>query len=471
MRRTARMRIHGRRGHAGARLGTRIAVASVVMLTLGAAGWSGTAAAQTSADTVVRVHLDGVVDPLVADYLDGAIGRAASAGDQAVLLEIDTPGGLVSSMRQITQSILNADIPVIGYVAPQGARAASAGAYVLMSTPVAAMAPGTNVGAATPVGLNGAIGSEKAVNDAAASMTSLAEQRGRNAQLAASFVTDAVSISAQQALDENIIDLIAGNETELLNGVDGTQVTLANGTSVTLATAGATVVDESMGGFTGFLHSLLDPNLAFLFFWLGLALIVLELLVPGHIFSGTVGTILLILAFVSFGLLPVRLLGLLLLVGAVVAFIAEAAKPGLGVWGVLGLIFLVLGGWFLYDRAGGGGVSPWVILPVAAGIALFFGVAITKVRAMRDLPPLPLGSESVIGREGVALSSGLNPKGVVRVDAEEWHAVSSAGRIPGGARVRVTRLDGLVLTVEPVESEHAPASAPPMPDLGGGNAP
>jgi membrane-bound serine protease (ClpP class) len=451
---------------------SRAALAVIALLALCALGWVGTAGAQAApADTVVRLHLTGVVDPLVADYLEGAIDRAASAGDQAVLLEIDTPGGLESSMRQITQAILNAGIPVIGYVAPQGARAASAGSFVLMSTPVAAMAPGTNVGAATPVGLNGAIGSDKAVNDAAASMTSLAEQRGRNAEVAATFVTDAVSLSAQQALDDGVIDLIAASESQLLDAVDGTQVTLADGTTVTLATAGATVSDESMGGFFGFLHGLLDPNLAFLFFWVGLALIVLELLVPGHIFSGTLGTIMLILAFVSFGLLPVRLLGIALLVGAVVCFAAEAAQPGLGIWGALGLLFLVLGGWFLYDRSGGGGVSPWVILPVAAGVAVFFGIVVAKVRAMRDLPPLPLGPESVIGREGVALSGGLNPKGVVRVDAEEWHAVSSAGRIPGGARVRVTRLDGLVLTVEPVESEHAPAAAPPMPGVEGGNAP
>ena len=329
-------------------------------------GWSlaGSAGAQSApASTVLRLQLTGVVDPFVADYLGRGIADATSAGDAAVLIEIDTPGGLDSSMRKITQAILNANIPVICYVAPQGARAASAGAFVLMSCPIAAMAPGTNVGAATPVGVNGATESSKAVNDAAATMLSLAEARGRNKGVAVSFVTDAVSISAEQALSDSVIDLISPTEGQLLTALDGRQVTLANGSTVTLSTAGADVVDRGMGGFIGFLHGLLDPDLAFIFFWLGLGLIVLEILLPGHILSGTLGTILLILAIVSFGLLPVRLIGIGLLVASAVAFAIEAAHPGLGIWGIIGVVALVLGGWFLYDRAGGGGVSPWVIVP------------------------------------------------------------------------------------------------------------
>jgi membrane-bound ClpP family serine protease len=144
-----------------------------------------------------------------------------------------------------------------------------------------------------------------------------------------------------------------------------------------------------------------------------------------------------------------------------VAFAIEAANPGLGVWGILGLIALVLGGWFLYDRAGGGGVSPGVIVPVAAFVALFFGLVVTKARQLRDIPP-PLGPEAIVGREGVALASGLDPTGVVRVDAEEWRAVSGAGPIAGGTRVRVTRIDGLVLTVEPLPQEHAQAGTNPL---------
>jgi membrane-bound serine protease (ClpP class) len=419
---------------------------------LGSLGSGGVAAAQSAPDeTVVRLQLHGVVDPFVADYLERGIADAATAGDAAVLIQIDTPGGLDSSMRQVTEAILAARIPVIGYVAPSGARAASAGAFVLMATPIAAMAPGTNVGAATPVGINGATGSDKAVQDAAAYMRSLAEHQGRDADVAASFVTDAVSISAEQALTDGVIEYVAPSAEDLLKAVDGQQVEIG-GTSVTLHTAGDVIVDQDLGGFVGFLHGLLDPNLAFIFFWLGLALIVLELLVPGHIFSGTVGTILLVLAVVSFGLLPVRILGVALLLGAAVAFIVEASQPGLGVWGVLGLVFLVLGGWFLYDRAGGVGVSAWVLALVAILIGAFFGLVVAKARKLRDLPP-PQGPEAIVGQEGVALGTGLDPSGVVRINAEQWQAVTAGRRIPAGAKIRATAIDGFTLTVEPVDAE------------------
>jgi len=430
----------------------RLSLAALCVLFGMGASLSGSASAGSSpASTVLRLQLSGVVDPFVADYLGRGIADATSAGDAAVLIEIDTPGGLDSSMRKITQAILNADIPVICYVAPEGARAASAGAFVLMSCPIAAMAPGTNVGAATPVGLSGATESTKALNDAAATMQSLAEDRGRNVAVAVSFVTDATSISAEQALSEHVIDMISPSEGQLLADLNGHQVML-NGTTVTLATAGADIVDRGMGGLIGLLHDLLDPDLAFIFFWLGLGFIVFEVIFPGHIISGTLGTILLILAIVSFGLLPVRLIGIGLLIASAVAFAIEAAHPGLGVWGIVGVITLVLGGWYLYDRAGGGGVSPWVILPVAAVVALFFGFVVTKARSLRSMPP-PLGPEAILGHEGVALAAGLDPSGVVRVDAEEWRAVARAGNIPGGAWVRVTGIDGLVLTVEPLERE------------------
>jgi membrane-bound ClpP family serine protease len=203
------------------------------------------------------------------------------------------------------------------------------------------------------------------------------------------------------------------------------------------------------------LHDLFDPNLAFIFFWLGLALIVLELIVPGHVFSGTVGTILLILSIVSFGLLPVRLIGVALLVASVVFFVIELKVPGLGAWSAAGIAALVLGGLFLFDPAGGVRVSPFVIAPVAAVMALFFGFVVSKALAMRHLPPAQ-GPEAIVGREGVVLGSGLDLEGVVRVAAEEWKAVTAGGPIPAGSRIRVTRIDGLVLTVEPREPEHAP---------------
>jgi membrane-bound serine protease (ClpP class) len=426
-------------------------------------GLTSAASAQTTGDTVIRLSLEGVVDPFVADYLRTGIEDADGAA--AVLITIDTPGGLDSAMREIVQAIQASPTPVIGYVSPSGARAASAGAFILMATHVAAMAPATNVGASTPVGVGGVTLSEKVEQDAAAYMRGLAEQRGRNAELASTFVTESRSISAEEALEENVIDLIAPSEQALLEEVDGMVVTVAEGNEVTLATEGATITEVNMNPGVGFLHQLFDPNLAFIFFWLGLALIVLELIVPGHIFSGTVGTILLLLSIVSFGLLPVRLIGIALLVASVVFFVIELKVPGLGIWSAAGVVALVLGGLFLFDSSGGAQVSPIVIVPVALAMAGFFGFVVAKALAMRHLPPAQ-GPEAVVGREGVVLAGGLKPDGVVRVAAEEWKATTASGSVPAGAKIRVTKLDGLVLTVEPLDTEHAATGdVPPAEEL------
>ncbi len=422
------------------------------------AGLASMAFAQPARSSVIRLSLEGVVDPFVADYLRNGIEGANEAA--AVLLTIDTPGGLDSSMREIVKAIEASRTPVICYVTPEGARAASAGAFILMACQVAAMAPATNVGASTPVGIGGVTLSKKIEEDAAATMRKLAEQRGRNVDLASSFVTESKSITAQEALDGDVIDLIASSEQELLTRVEGTTVEVADGATVTLQTAAATIQDRSMSAALGFLHQLFDPNLAFIFFWLGLALIVLELIVPGHVFSGTLGTILLLLAIVSFGLLPVRLIGIALLVASVVFFVVELKVPGLGIWSAAGIASLVLGGLFLFDNAGGVRVSPFAIVPVAAFMALFFGFVVAKALAMRNLPPAQ-GPEAVVGREGTVLAGGIDPEGVVRVAAEEWMARSAGGSIAEGSRIRVTRLDGLVLTVEPLEPEHAPTGGAP----------
>jgi membrane-bound serine protease (ClpP class) len=437
-----------------------VPIAAGVLLILGLALRSTPATAQVN--TAVRVlHLDGVVDPFIADHIEGQIEQADAAGEPAVLIEIDTPGGLDSSMRQITQAVLGSSVPVICYVAPSGARAASAGAFVLTACPVAAMAPGTNVGAATPVGLNGAIGSDKAVNDAAAYIRSLAERYGRDADLAESYVRDATSITAEAALEAGMIDTIAPTTEALLDQIDGRHVQLGNGTTVALDTGDWVLTDEPIGSLVGFLHGLLDPTLAFIFFWLGLALIILELLVPGHIFSGTVGTFLLIVAIASFGVLPVQAIGIVLLIAAAVLMVIELNAPGFGAWGIAGLICLILGGWFLYDRAGGVAVPPLVLVSVAVAVGLFFALVVTKVMRMRHMPAAQ-GAEVVIGREGVAIAGGLHPDGVVRVASEEWRAVTSDGRaIENGAPVRVTKLEGLVLTVDPIAAEGEPAGTAP----------
>jgi membrane-bound serine protease (ClpP class) len=447
------------RGRAAARVAGLALGASLVSVGVSAqiAAHAQTAA-QGSGPLIVSLRLDGVVDPFTADYLTSNVARAEENGAEAVLVTMDTPGGLGSSMDEITRSFLNSTIPVIVYVAPSGARAASAGAFILLSAPVAAMAPGTNVGASTPIGfsggdLSGTLG-EKVTNDATAQIQALAETYDRNEEVAATFVTEAASITAEQALSDDVIDIIAPTTGDLLTQLDGMSVQLGNGTDVTLHTAGAVLQEQQMGAFVNFLHALLDPSLAFIFFWLGLGLIVLELIIPGHIFSGTIGTILLVLSIASFGLLPVRVIGVVLLIASVVCFVIELKAPGLGIWGALGLLFLLLGGWFLYDRAGGVEVSPWALIGVAAFAALFFGIVVAAALKVRHQPSV--WNRTVIGQEGVALSAGVGPKGgVVRVNSEEWRAVAPSGSIEGGARVRVTSLDGLVLTVEPSNGEHA----------------
>lgn len=414
----------------------------------------GAAGAQETAPVVVELRIDGVVDPFVADHVEGGIDAAENENAAAVLLTLDTPGGLDSSMRQITQAILNAKVPVIGYVSPQGARAASAGTFILLSTHVAAMAPATNVGAAQPVGLSGAVASDKAVNDAAEYIVSIAETRDRNAEWAESAVRDAESISAQQALEIGVIDLIATDVPTLLSEVDGTTVDVA-GEQVTLELSGATVRQEELGFFAGFLHALLDPNLAFIFFWLGLALIVAEFFIPGGV-AGTLGVLMFVASLVALGMLPVQLIGVVLLVASLVFFVLELLHPGVGLPAIAGVVCLVLGGLFLFDTSVPGvAVSPLVIIPVAAFAVLFFTIVVRAAMRLRGRGATTR-DEHLTGREGTVLRD-LDPTGVVQVASEHWTAEAVRGSPRKGERVRVVRMEGLTLKVEPAE-ESATAS-------------
>jgi membrane-bound serine protease (ClpP class) len=442
---------HTRRGSLGRTRRTLvITVVALSALALGAPQARG----QELAGSVVQLKLDGVVDPFVADYIEENVATAQEQGALAVLITIDTPGGLDSAMRQITQAILNSRVPVIGYVSPEGARAASAGTFILLSTHVAAMAPATNVGAAHPVGISGAVASEKAVNDAAEYIVSIAERHGRNAEWAESAVREAESISAEQALELGVIDLIAPDVPTLLADIDGMTVTVAGGQEVTLDLEGATVREVEPGLFVGILHALLDPNLAFVFFWLGLALIAIEFFVPGGV-AGTLGVIMFVLSLVTLGMLPVQLIGVVLLVASIVFFVLELMHPGVGLPAIAGVICVVLGGLLLFDTSVPGvAVSPLVIVPVAAFAAFFFLIVVRKAIALRKLK-VSNRDEQMVGREGVVLQD-LDPTGVVQVASEHWTASSVRGAPRKGERVRVVQMEGLRLKVEPVEE---PATA------------
>ena len=397
----------------------------------------------------MELKLTGVVDPFIASYVKSGIGKANSSSTAAVLITIDTPGGLDSSMRQIVQTILDSRVPVICFTYPAGARAASAGTFIMMACPVAAMAPGTNIGAAHPVGVSGAIEQEKVVNDAVAYIRSLAEQRGRNADWAELAVRDSVSISAQEALDVNVIDLIAPDVPSLLQQVNGMHVQVAHDVSVTLGTAGASVEQVGMNPFFAFLHALLDPNIAFIFFWVGLGLIVLEIFVPGGVL-GTIGALMLVCSVVAFGMLPVQMIGVALLVASVVFFVIEVKHPGIGVPAVGGVVCLVLGGVFLFDPSvPNSRVSPWILVLVALLMIALFTVVVQSARRLRTVPPVGT-VDDLVGSEATVIRR-LHPQGVVRINAEEWTAVSASGEhLHRETRVRVIGVEGLKLNVEPL---------------------
>jgi membrane-bound serine protease (ClpP class) len=413
--------------------------------------WATGATAQTapSAPTVTALELDGAVDPFVAGYLADGIAAADERGDDAVLLRIDTPGGLDSAMRTIVKAILAARIPVLCWTGPSGARAASAGTFVMLACPVNAMAPGTNIGAAHPVGVSGAISEEKVTNDAAAFARSLAERTGRNADWAERAVRESVSLSAEAAVDQNVADMLAASTTEFLQKADGRKVTTAAG-QVTVHTAGAVVEAREPGAAVALMHGLIDPNLAFIFFYVGLILIIIEVLHPGISVPGILGALLLVISVVAFGILPVRLGGVALLVVSVVLFGVELKHPGVGLPLAGGLACLVVGGLLLFDPAVTGvRVSPWLLALVAALLAGFFLLVVRAVVAARRLPvPAPVGMDALVGEVGVALGP-LEPRGEVRVAHERWSAEAARGTIPAGTAVRVVARKGLKLIVEP----------------------
>ena len=419
--------------------------------------------AHAQAPTVTELRLSGVVDPFMANYVRGGIQAADSESAAAVLITIDTPGGLDSSMREIIKSVLGSRVPVICYVWPEGARAASAGTFIMMGCPVAAMAPATNIGAAHPVGVAGAIEEQKVTNDAVAYIQSLADLRGRNAQWARTAVIDSVSIPAQEALRINVIDLIAPSEQALLNEINGRTVPVAGGQTVTLNTAGAVIEVRNMGLGARILHTLLTPDFAFIFFYLGLGLIIIELLHPGLSVPGILGLVSLVAAFVTFGLLPVQLIGIALLLASALFFLIELKHPGLGVPTVGGAVTLVAGGLLLFNPSvPSAQVRLWVIIPVAGLEVLFFGTVVNAALRARHMPPA-MGLERLINREGT-VQADLAPEGVVLVASEEWSARSVAGPLRKGERVRVVGVDRLRLDVEPI-GEQTPA----VPESEGGN--
>jgi membrane-bound serine protease (ClpP class) len=410
---------------------------------------TGAPGARSSVAIVRLIEQTGTVDPLTATYVERSLKAAESDGAIAVVVRIDTPGGLDSAMRRIVKAIQASNVPVLCWVGPSGARAASAGAFILISCPFAAMAPGTNVGAAHPVGITGDILGEKVTNDAAAYIRSLAQARGRNANWAERAVRESISATAAEANRLEIIDLVVPTLPELLRQTNGVTFKVGDGRTVTLQTTGAVVERAKMTFTESLLHVFIDPNIAFLFFALGVAGIVYEVLNPGLNVAGVVGLILLISSFVIIGMLPVNVAGLLLVAAAIGFFVIDAHVTGHGLPTVAGIVSLVLGGLFLFDStAANVQVSKALIAGVSLALGGFFFFVLRAALATRKQLPMA-GGDSVIGTVGTVRDA-LDPKGVVHAQGEQWTARTTGGPIAAGTAVRVTGIEGLTLEVEPI---------------------
>lgn len=400
---------------------------------------------------VKRIPLADAIGPVTARFSVDEIEDAEARGAEAVILELDTPGGLDVAMREMVKAILAARVPVIVYVGPAGGRAASAGLFITLAAPVAAMAPGTNIGAATPVGLGGGEASpdttmkKKVINDSVAYVRSLAERHGRNAEWAAQAVRDGVSVSAEEALRLGVVDLIAVSFEDLLVQVDGRTVMTAFGERE-LRTSNARVETASMSGRDRALALLTNPSLAYLLFLAGILGIALELYNPGAILPGVVGGISLILAFFAMQQLPVNVAGILLILLGVVLFVLEVKVPSYGILSIGGVTSLLLGSLFLFKSGSMARVSWSVILPTVVAFSAFFLFVMTLARRAQKRRPLS-GAEGMVGEYGEARTP-LTPSGQVFVHGEIWNAVATEP-IPAGASVRVRRLSGLELEVEP----------------------
>jgi membrane-bound serine protease (ClpP class) len=429
----------------------RFACAALAALALFVA----TPKALASPASVSLVELTGTVDPLSAHYVERSLDAALADDANVVVLRIDTPGGLDSSMRQIIRAIESSQVPVLCWVGPPGARAASAGTFIMLACPFAAMAPGTNIGAAHPVGITGEVLSEKVTNDAAAYIRALAEQHGRNANWAERAVRDSVSISAQEALRLQVIDLVVPSVDELLRQTNGLTIQVKGGESVTVQSEGLPIEKARMSAGEWILHTLIDPNLAFLLFVFGIAGLVYEVLHPGLNVAGVVGLLMLVAAFVILGMLPVNVAGLILIVAAIGFFIVDLKVAGHGLPTAAGITSLVLGGLFLFDASvPEAHVSRGLVVGVSLVLALFFATAVRAAMKARHQGPAA-GIETVIGEVG-RVTAALEPVGVVHAQGEHWTARSRRGNLAAGTRVRVVGIDKLTLEVEPVSSGSEP---------------
>jgi membrane-bound serine protease (ClpP class) len=408
---------------------------------------------QAQAPHVDVLTVKGTINPVLVDYVKRGIEQAEDSNARALIIRLDTPGGLDSAMRDIVQLIVNSRVPVVVYVAPSGARAASAGVFITIAAHVAVMAPNTAIGAAHPVAI-GEEGeqtmseemAEKVVNDAAALIRSLAEGHGRNLEWAEKAVRESVSATEREALELNVIDMVAPDLETLVAQLDGRQVTLINGQKVTLQTQGVTINDIPMRTIEKFLYTIADPNIAYILMSLAMLGIMAEIFNPGLIFPGIIGGICLLMAFYSLGVLPVNYAGILFIVLAFGLFIGEVLTTSFGLFTAGGIVSLVIGSLILFQGAPKlFRVDPWLIATVTIIISGALAFIIHRAISIHR-KQATTGREGLIGKTAL-VKVALNPAGTVFYKGERWSAVSESGEVKPGEEVIINRIDGLTLYV------------------------
>jgi membrane-bound serine protease (ClpP class) len=404
----------------------------------------------TPNSSIYLLQLNGIINPITSQYVVSGIENAEEEGAECLILQLDTPGGLDTSMRDIIKKMLNSTIPIVVYVSPSGGRAASAGVFITLASNIAAMAPGTNIGAAHPV----VMGSEeideemkaKMENDATAYIKTIAEKRGRNTRWAEKAVRESVSITEQEAIEIGVIEFIANDVEELIEIIDGVKVTTVSETRI-LKTKGAEIIPVKMTFKDLFLHSLTNPNIAYILLFLGIYGILGEFSHPGSFFPGIVGGISLILAFVAFQSIPINYAGLLLIIFGIILLVIEVYTPTFGVLTAGGVTSLILGSFMLpKSTAPFLRISLGLIISMSLATAAFFVFALSKGIKIQWKKPIT-GREGLMGKVGIAKTD-LTPEGTIFIHGERWQASTEREKIKEGEKVKVIEIKGLQLIVK-----------------------
>jgi membrane-bound serine protease (ClpP class) len=428
----------------------RIALAFVLLLL----ALSIVSGIQAQAPHVDVLTIKGTINPVLVDYVKRGIEHAEDGSARALIIQIDTPGGLDSAMRDIVQLIINSRVPVVVYVSPSGARAASAGVFITMSAHVAVMAPNTAIGAAHPVSIGGdqtqtqpsSAEEEKVLNDAAAYIRSLAEGHGRNMDWAEKAVRESVSATEREALDLHVIDMIAPDLPALVSQLDGRQVTMMNNQQINLQMQGVAINEVPMKTIEKFLYTIADPNIAYILMSVAMLGIMAEIFSPGLIFPGIIGGICLLLSFFSLGMLPVNYTGVLFIVLAFGLFIGELLTPGFGLFFGGGMISLIIGSLILFQGAPSLFRVDWWLIALVT-IILAGGLGFIMQRAISiHRKQATTGREELMGKTAIVKVT-LNPAGMVFYKGERWSAISESGEVEAGEQVIINRIEGLTLYV------------------------